>query len=91
MSTQNSENGGATAPDGTLAAVLMPRPTRADRLRALEQEFNATFERRIRASDGAVVLRLIFKETEDAVSGVGATTEEALVSLEARMNMFRGA
>jgi hypothetical protein len=74
---------------GEIAAHLLPKPTRADRLAALEAEFNASFERKIRPRDGAVILRLIFKDSEDAVSGVGKTTEEALAALEIKLGAYR--
>lgn len=79
------------ATDGTLAVAgalevtpvpALP-PTRAERLRALEQQLGATSTRSVKA-DGTVVLALTLPD-DDRIAGRGPTTEAALAHLEQRV------
>jgi len=77
------------APSGTLEAVKLEAltPTRAERLKALEQEFSATSERSIE-SDGKVRLGLKMSNG-DVIVGRGVDTEAALAHLEQRVALLR--
>ena len=84
--------GGAASFNGTLAAKKVTAlefteadPTRSARLKALEAAFGAKHIRATRP-DGTVMLRLTNDEG-DSIGGVGATTEDALNHLIAKLGV----
>ncbi len=90
MSQKEQSHTSTAAPSGTLEAVKLDAvpPTRAERLRALEQEFGATSTRAVHPKSKEVLLGLEF-ENGDRVVGRGIDTEAALTNLEVRVAQFR--
>lgn len=89
MPDQKKSLSRAAAASGTLeAAKLEPiTPTRADRLKALEQEFDAKSERSV-LPDRRVRLALKLANG-DTIAGTGVDTEAALTHLESRVGHLR--
>lgn len=90
MSDQSQSTDAVAAPSGTLEVQHLeaPPPTRAERLRALEAEFQATSTRSLHPRTQEVLVGLEL-ESGDRIVGRGATTEAALADLERRMADFR--